>query len=174
MNPGTSPITYATRIRALLASAGLMSPSRSPAHVHNWEKSRFRRNVFEGRSRPGEVCCSEVDVRAQQVRSRLSLSLSLSLSLLSFSFWTRSRSASITPRDFRRRGSERQWWPQRAVQLSFADREASTSEIRPRHAPRLASPRVASCRDALARTHARSCTDLETAVTRAPEAKRPF
>jgi len=51
------------------------SRSRSPARVHNWEKSRFRRNVFEGRSRPGEVRCSEVDVRTQQVRARLSLAL---------------------------------------------------------------------------------------------------
>lgn len=55
--------------------------------------------MFEGRSRRGSLQRG----RCPGATSALE-TLSLSLSLLSFSFWTRSRSASITPRDFRRRG----------------------------------------------------------------------
>jgi len=154
MNRGTSLITYATRIRALLASAGLMSPS--PAHVHNWEKSRFRRNVFEGRSRLGEVCCSEVDVRAQQVRSRLSLSLSLALAPV-FLFLD----AFAIGFDNARLSTARQ----REAAVAAARRPALVRRSRSvdlRNTPETrASSRLASRRGALTRSHARSCTDLE-------------
>lgn len=124
MNRGTSSHTHAHR------------HARMYTHARGCRRRvLIRRRVSTiGKNRGSGGTCSRVEADEERLTAARSMSGrnkcawdSLSLSApspffsLSFSFWTRSRSASITPRDFRRRGR-----PAR----SLADRETSTSEIR--------------------------------------------
>lgn len=111
---------YARCSRRLIAFAGAcpqLGKIAVPSERVRGPKPAWRGSLQRGRC-PGATSALET----------------LSLSLLSFSFWTRSRSASITPRDFRRRGNGCGGGGRLFCRL-FCDREASTSEIRPRYAP---------------------------------------